>query len=239
MRVHQQQTLFSEESQMSVTSITMSVVCKGKVVEFETSHTLPQALNIIAKLDNDFARSLLSARSLSEKQVAWVHKLALDAVTPWPAPVVTVVDGVNFMPLVEIMAHAATHLKFPGITLEVNGQPMKVTIGKVNSKNPGWLYLTDGGGFSTGKYFGKVSPVGELVVGRDMTSEVEQAIRAFAQDPVGMARAHGHKTCRCCFCNLPLKDERSTKVGYGPVCADHFNLPWSFKELEALELVGV
>lgn len=31
---------------------------------------------------------------------------------------------------------------------------------------------------------------------------------------------------RCCYCNLPLEDERSKLVGYGPICATHWGLPW-------------
>jgi hypothetical protein len=47
-----------------------------------------------------------------------------------------------------------------------------------------------------------------------------------AKDPVGFAGSYGAATGRCCFCNKPLKTEESTAVGYGPVCADRFGLPW-------------
>lgn len=30
----------------------------------------------------------------------------------------------------------------------------------------------------------------------------------------------------CCFCSRTLTDERSIGVGYGPVCAEHYGLPW-------------
>jgi len=33
-------------------------------------------------------------------------------------------------------------------------------------------------------------------------------------------------TGNCCFCRRELTDKRSTEVGYGPICADHFSLPW-------------
>jgi hypothetical protein len=44
-----------------------------------------------------------------------------------------------------------------------------------------------------------------------------------------VAAEHGHKTGNCCFCSRPLNDARSTEVGYGPVCADKWELPWGTK----------
>jgi len=43
------------------------------------------------------------------------------------------------------------------------------------------------------------------------------------------AAALGHSTSYCCFCSRHLKDQgegRSVEVGYGPVCAAKFGLPW-------------
>ena len=45
-------------------------------------------------------------------------------------------------------------------------------------------------------------------------------------DPVGFLAECGRAMDRCCYCNLPLEDERSKKVGYGPICAKHWSLPW-------------
>lgn len=36
----------------------------------------------------------------------------------------------------------------------------------------------------------------------------------------------GHLTGRCVFCSRKLTDDRSTEVGYGPICADREGLPW-------------
>lgn len=42
-------------------------------------------------------------------------------------------------------------------------------------------------------------------------------------------------TGHCCFCSLPLTDERSTAVGYGKVCADHFGLSWGARPVAFAE----
>ncbi len=63
-----------------------------------------------------------------------------------------------------------------------------------------------------------------------MTSETATAIvaalRAIALDPAKAAQAYGTLTGQCCFCSRDLTDARSIDKGYGPVCADHFGLPW-------------
>jgi hypothetical protein len=43
------------------------------------------------------------------------------------------------------------------------------------------------------------------------------------------AAAYGHEHDRCVFCHTPLTDDgpdRSVHVGYGPVCAKKYDLPW-------------
>lgn len=43
------------------------------------------------------------------------------------------------------------------------------------------------------------------------------------------AASFGHEHDRCVFCYLPLSDDgpdRSVHVGYGPVCAKKYHLPW-------------
>jgi hypothetical protein len=58
------------------------------------------------------------------------------------------------------------------------------------------------------------------------TEAITARLRAFAAEPARVAKDSARLTGRCCFCNLALKDERSTAVGYGATCADHFGLPW-------------
>jgi hypothetical protein len=45
-------------------------------------------------------------------------------------------------------------------------------------------------------------------------------------DPVGFMAACSKDMNRCCYCNLPLEDERSKEVGYGKICAERWGLPW-------------
>ena len=86
--------------------------------------------------------------------------------------------------------------------------------------------VSDGGDM----WFGRVRESGEWEVGNKATpsavEDIQQVLHSLANDPEGTAAAYGKLTGSCCFCGRTLTDERSTAVGYGPVCADHFNLSW-------------
>lgn len=53
-----------------------------------------------------------------------------------------------------------------------------------------------------------------------------QFLETFAKAPAQVAADYGHRTGRCCFCQRDLSDKRSVDVGYGPICAEKWGLPW-------------
>ena len=55
---------------------------------------------------------------------------------------------------------------------------------------------------------------------------VREVMEQFKNDPVGTVAEMGRKSGVCCFCSLPLTDERSTAHGYGPICAKNYSLEW-------------
>jgi hypothetical protein len=212
---------------------TLVVSVKGQDVSFQTPYTNEQARDILDRLPNpsDFARDLvyksLGSRGLSDRQWAWVHKIAVDATTP-KAPIAGV--NADLSGVVALMQTAKTHLKWPKITLNVNGVTIQLSVAGPHSKNPGSINITDGGRFGNNQYFGRIDPAtGVLAPGRAITNEIRNALTELAKDPAGMAAAHGKRTGNCCFCRRCLTDERegrSVEVGYGPICAKHYGLPW-------------
>lgn len=119
-----------------------------------------------------------------------------------------------------------TNLK---IRLSFEGQGLFIKFAAINGRNAGFLYVTDGGDYENGTYFGKISPDGEFFPSRECTREITGLLNSFNLDPVTFAREFGRRTNTCCFCSRHLTDDkegRSVSVGYGPVCADKFGLPW-------------
>lgn len=58
----------------------------------------------------------------------------------------------------------------------------------------------------------------------------ERLIQEVNQDPQQWLGYYGREQQLCCFCWRALSDERSLQAGYGPVCAQRFQLPWGTHE---------
>ncbi len=187
-------------------------------------------------VSNNFAQSLAIARKPSATQLNWMHKLVMDAETPvQPKPQLNVAyEAPELSKLVDLLDAAGKVLKKPSITLQLaNGNPIRISRCPDNHKKcPGQLYVAAPGYGST--YYGRVTREGVMVPARDYSPEVDALLHRLQSDPAQVAAEYGKLTGRCCFCNLTLTDERSTRVGYGPVCAKNFGLPWTTKEVEAV-----
>ena len=142
------------------------------------------------------------------------------------APTQTVGDLARIIAMFDT---AAAHLKRPAIVLE----GFRVSRAGAASTEPGSLTITsidrthsDRFGNEARDWYGRVSLDGKFQPSRRAPADLGDKLRAFAADPAGVAAAYGHLHGACCFCNIRLTDPRSTSVGYGPICADHFGLPW-------------
>ena len=179
-----------------------------------------------------FLRGLHKGRGLSESQAAWVHKLIARAKgEDDPTPKAPEALDENVQGVFALLHKAKSNgLKFPKIRLQVGEgatlQGVVLSLAGEKSRTPGHVHITDGGHYGENRYFGRIDPEGQLHAGRDINREVRLIIAALATDPVRVARGYGHLTGHCCFCHLPLNDDRSTAAGYGPVCAKRFGLEW-------------
>ena len=214
--------------------------------------SLKSALPFVPERQKDFAGSLIqqfgNKGKLSDKQWHWVQKLAADAeqakvpdfsyaLTSDEAKAAAPLDAVGSMSgLIELFAKAKSKLQYPAIVLALpDGSPLRVHIAGPHSKTPGFIQVTDGGGYSAGKWYGRVSPAGvwEKSKATETDAQLAHAVRdllgKLSEDPAGTAAAYGAMTGCCCFCAKKLTDEKSTAVGYGATCAKSFGLPWGKK----------
>jgi hypothetical protein len=117
-------------------------------------------------------------------------------------------------------------LKQPKITYgAADTKRLTITTASASSANPGCRYVK-----YDGNYLGKITPDGRALWARtaerahiDLTLTL---LQQFLDNPREAAAEYGRQTCSCCFCGLPLTDERSRSVGWGPVCAENYGLPW-------------
>ena len=162
---------------------------------------------------------------LSEKQAAWAHILVIEAETPAPERVaVRQLDSIRGM-----MEHAADEgLKFQKINLTTEGgQRVRLGVAGARSKNPGRIHISNGKSYDDpGKiYHGFIDLDGGFFP-RTEDKDVHDLLGTFDSDPAATASAYGRRTGRCCFCGRELTDGRSVAVGYGPICAPRYGLPW-------------
>ena len=112
-------------------------------------------------------------------------------------------------------------LKFPALrVLDVSGtSELRLSL-TVKGAAPGSIAVKRGG-----EFVGCIRPTGETTGGLQADPALQAHLLRVAEAPVQAAQAFAALTCRCSFCNLPLTDEGSVEVGYGPICATHWGLP--------------
>lgn len=161
---------------------------------------------------NTFAESLRRqlARygTLSEGQILAVERGLR------PSAVQTDVAGAGFDRLhASFLQARESGLKNP----KVHVGPLRFTLAKDDSRNPGHLYVK-----VRGEYAGKISEDGVFSVCAHVPVEDRAFIEAVARDPLAAAIEHGHKTGNCAICAKALTDPESVQRGIGPICARRF-----------------
>lgn len=168
--------------------------------------------------------------SLTHGMRRWAEKIAKRKDEPAPAER-QAYDLPDLKGIYAIFTHALQHLKRPKITFQSDRLgAIRIAVAGKNSRYAGMLMVTDGGPFGYNKWFGHIDTEGKLIEGRNKLDDNQlEFLRAFSRDPVRYAKEYASESGACCYCNRPLTDERSTEVGYGPVCAKNYGLPWGAK----------
>lgn len=175
----------------------------------------------------DFARDLVrkADRGLSDKQLYWVRKLA----TPKPAAQ-QLTSTTAMTALVELFERVARRLKFPALLIGSEKVALRLSLAGEKSREPGTINVCTIGNYATREYVGRIRKDGSYQPAARFTAVdgdyAVEALRAFCIDPVKAAQDYAKLTGHCCFCGLLLRDKRSTNVGYGPICAQNWEMPW-------------
>lgn len=97
------------------------------------------------------------------------------------------------------------------------------------SRYAGAVYIA-APGYDAG-WYARIETSGSLTLNESILrpSGLEDELQKFAANPVEYAARYGRESGNCCFCNIKITDPRSLNVGYGPVCAENYGLPWGEK----------
>lgn len=193
-----------------------TVVCKGESVTFESTFMDDCARDLLYFVPGNFARSLYQAKRLSDKQLAWVHKLAVDFAAQSAPQDDTKVSQF------EALFNAFEAAKSKGakrLTLRFNGVNVKpnrdLTALWVTSQNE----MEEGNYGMQLKYLGKVTRSG---CDSRLSDTVKETIMSVASDPLNAAIRYGKVSGSCSCCGRELTDPRSIEAGIGPICAEKF-----------------
>lgn len=205
------------------------ITSKGE--QIESSMTDEQAAVALMNVQQptSFARNLVMAVAngrLTERQRPWLHKLAIEANAPAPRAEANVEVAADpfALPIFEMMQHAAARLRNPRVSFSLESGSVALYVAGERSRYRGNVMVTDGQ--RGGAWYGRITPEGMFVAARDSAPWLVEVLRVMANDPATFTAAYGRSTGRCCFCGRELSTDESLHVGYGPICAAHYNLPW-------------
>jgi hypothetical protein len=201
----------------------------------EKIEKLQSVLGKLSPRDAKFAADLIGSfyryKGLTPKQAPWVDTLIGRAEAPKVEQPKVNVGG--FEGVIDLFKRAQQHLKYPKIVLQCAGEKVILSVAGPQSKAPGSVNVAGEGYYPNRKWFGRVSPDGQwepsASIQAQMLSALQTLLTDFSNDPASVAQKHGQLTGNCCFCNTALTDERSTAVGFGPVCAKHYGLEDEWK----------
>jgi hypothetical protein len=192
-------------------------------------------LHWLSAKSQTFAESLMANPNQSPKVQHWIGELIKQAMAAQnakssqnvkSAPAATI----NLSGIIKMFDHAATHMQNPKMLIRIGDIDFLLNRGKANSRNPGTVYVAEPGDFNSRTRYGRIAPDGNFApddrIAPDLMQSIIAALLQINENPAKVAADYGKLTSHCCFCKISLTDPRSVEVGYGPICADHYGLPW-------------
>ena len=129
------------------------------------------------------------------------------------------------MNIVELFQKAQRTLKNPTFRYQSGIGQVKIYIPKKAREDAtfrNYLYI-----LVNDIYYAKVTRDNQITFDPRLTipQEHKDIVMGIFNDPVGKAILHGQKYSNCCFCGLEITNADSLAVGYGPICAEKWDLP--------------
>jgi hypothetical protein len=126
-------------------------------------------------------------------------------------------------------------LSYPKIRLHTeSGFDIVLSKAGPSSTFPGSISICSPGAFGENKFYGRLRIDGDYTFNKYETNEllavdIQLSIEKFVDDPIGAAKFYAAQSGRCSFCGTTITTDESLTVGYGPVCAENYGLPWGDK----------
>lgn len=193
-----------------------TVTVRGESVTFESIFLDDCARDLLYFVPGSFASSLYNAQRLSDKQWAWVHKLAVDFAAqsaPQDDSKVSQFEALfNAFEAAKGKGAKRLTLRFNGVNVKPNRDLTALWVTSQTEKEQGNYGLQP-------KYLGKVTRSG---CDSRLSDTVKEVILEASSDPLTAAIKYGKVSGECSCCGRELTDPQSIQRGIGPICAEKF-----------------
>lgn len=191
----------------------------------EMLSTLLYNLNKLTDWESQFIQSVNSFYQrkgyITEKQEAVLKKIYTKT-TEQGKLVEEIAKHYNLFTIAKMFQRAESYLQYPTIELLLSKGKVKI----YKSPNGAYLHIF----FHEYRAKAVLSRSGEILsipngASREILEYFDE-LQEFCDNPQEAVKLQGRKTGRCCFCKQELTNETSVSLGYGPICAQHYGLPW-------------
>ena len=201
---------------------TFTVTARGEAVTFESRLSDDAAQDLLQWCPGRFAASLWQQshdRDLSERQLAWAHKLSCDLLQVESE---TADDNSEpqFSRLFDTFKAAKSRglrrltMRFSGVIVKPSRDLQSLWVLSATEKVEGDYGLQP-------KYLGKVTP---NRLDSRLADDVKSVILEAASDPLTAAVRYGRETGSCSCCGRDLTNPDSIAAGIGPICREKYGL---------------
>ena len=201
---------------------TFTVTARGEAVTFESRLSDDAAQDLLQWCPGRFAQSLWQQsheRGLSERQLAWAHKLSCDLLQA-ESEAADDNSEPQFSRLFDTFKAAKSRglkrltMRFSGIRIKPSKDLQSLWVLSDTETEEGYYGLQP-------KYLGKVTP---RRLDSRLTDDVKAVIMEAANDPLTAAVRYGRETGSCSCCGRDLTNPDSIAAGIGPVCREKYGL---------------
>lgn len=135
----------------------------------------------------------------------------------------------GYGPIAALIDAARGKIQQPTITVKVDDQSITFKSPKGSDQT-----MVQSNHKKSAHRFGIIQPNGNFTFNGLLSPEMRAAIKKVNEDPFKAVIEFGHSSGSCSFCRRDLTDMRSVTVGYGPICAKRYALPWGNVSVERM-----
>src|SRR5882672_1503605 len=133
---------------------------------------------------------------------------------------------------------AATRIKYPSIHFWRDIGEIQFYLCGSQSRTPGFIRITNSQKYPNQEIYAEINQAGKGLFRKDTSANFKKEILRIIDDPIGESQLRGKKSGFCCYCGHVIETKESMAVGYGPICAANYGLPWG-ESAASQELVNI